>query len=412
MTRSPFPYDLAGIGLKNTIKGFDERRFARAVLSQQGMNFAGRNVKIDGEIGNHRTKCPGDAGYLETGRFLIQIWLVFRLHEHFGSRNRTALYSAENAIGEALWMAILYDGFDFNAPQWIDGIKKDFAGRDIRIAPDIGNIDEVEYIILGGMGFAPLGGYPNLRAVLSQWAGVNHILADDTLPAHVPIYRMSDLSLRTGMTEYVVYHTLRHHLRARDYEQQQVAGLWSELSAPMAHQRGVGILGLGELGQEVATSLAALRFRVRGWSRSRKTLIGVESFAGADEMDAFLGRSEILVNLLPLTPETTGTLNARLFATLPKGAYVIQVGRGPHVVEGDLLNALASGQVSGITMDVFEEEPLPLEHSYWKHPRITMTPHMASYTRPETGVPFLRELLDAIGRGETPATLVDRSAGY
>ncbi|MCP1335427.1 2-hydroxyacid dehydrogenase [Futiania mangrovi] len=307
---------------------------------------------------------------------------------------------------------LLYDGRDFGRDAWVEAVLHHFADCEVRVAPQTGDPADIDYVLVAGPQFTPLGTYPNLRGVLSQWAGVNHILADATLKPGIPIVRMTDLSLKTGMTEYVTYHVLRHHLRAPDYERQQRERVWKPLDAPMAPNRTVGILGLGTLGRDLAERLVHLRFQVRGWSRTRKEMEGVTCFAGTGELQDFLRVSEILVCLLPLTPETEDILDADLFAALPRGAYLVHAGRGPHLVEADLLQALADGQLSGATLDVFREEPLPVGHPFWTHPNITLTPHMASLTRPETGIAYLREAFEALERGERPASLVDREAGY
>ena len=260
--------------------------------------------------------------------------------------------------------------------------------------------------------YAPLNRYPNLKAILSQWAGVNHILDDASLPVDIPVIRMSDLSLKNGMIEYVTYHALRHHLQAPAYERQQRDGIWKALSVPYAPQRPIGILGLGALGSAVAGALAHLGFQIHGWSRSKKNIAGVKSYAGDDGLKDLLQVSEILICLLPLTDETTGILNAGLFAQLPRGAYLINVGRGGHLNENDLISALDSGHLAGASLDVFTTEPLPGSHPFWDHPAITITPHMASWTRPETGVEYLLEVIAKFENGSHPGPLADRELGY
>jgi len=308
---------------------------------------------------------------------------------------------------------ILYDCSDFAKDLWISEFERQKTDlMDLRISPDTGPLEDIEYLIVAGLDYSPLDRYPNLKAILSQWAGVNHILEDKTLPAGIPVIRMSDLSLKGGMIEYISYHTLRHHLRAKAYEAQQKERLWKGLSVPFAPQRHVGILGLGALGSTVAQALAHLGFQVHGWSRSLKTIEGVTCHAGPGALKDMLQVSEILVCLLPLTDETTDILNANLFAQLPLGAYLINVGRGGHLKEQDLIPAIKSGQIAGAALDVFKTEPLPQKHPFWDHPAITITPHMASWTRPETGVEYLLNVIKYLESGEHPGPLADRKLGY
>ena len=255
-------------------------------------------------------------------------------------------------------------------------------------------------------------GFPNLKAIFSVGAGVDHLFGDPDLPEGVPVVRMVEPELTRGMTEYVVLHVLRHHRRQRDMEANQRAEKWEMIEVPTAPSRKVGIMGLGELGRAAALALVALEFDVAGWSRTPKDIPGVESFHGDFGMDAFLARSEILICLLPLTTETEGILNAGLFEKLPRGASLINAARGGHQVEEDILAALESGRLSEATLDVFREEPLPADHSFWGHPRVTITPHNASLTDPDSAVRQVIENIHRIRRGEPPTNIVDPKAGY
>jgi glyoxylate/hydroxypyruvate reductase A len=223
---------------------------------------------------------------------------------------------------------------------------------------------------------------------------------------------MVEPGLTQGMREYVLLHVLRHHRDMPRLARQQAARRWEPFASPLAQERGVGVMGLGILGADAAAALAAVGFRVAGWSRRPKALPGIESFAGEDGLAPFLARSEILVCLLPLTPATAGILDARLFAALPPGAALVNAARGEHLVEADLLAALGGGQLSGATLDAFRSEPLPPEHPFWGHPLIRVTPHNASLTRPETGARSMAEAIRRILAGAAPANLADRGAGY
>jgi len=217
-------------------------------------------------------------------------------------------------------------------------------------------------------------------------AGVDHFFLDSSLPDNVTICRVVDSLLTAAMREYVILHTLRYHRNLPELEQQQKNHTWNELADKQIHAKDqtIGLLGLGVLGKSCATLLAEMKFRVYGWSRSPKNIDGVSCFHGEEELKTVLQNSKILVCLLPLTKETKGILNACLFSELPKGACLINAARGQHLVEEDLLNALDSGQLSYATLDVFNEEPLPVQHPFWEHPKITITPHNASITDPKS----------------------------
>ncbi len=284
--------------------------------------------------------------------------------------------------------------------------------RTIRIWPDTGPLDEVKYTLVWRPKPGDLQRYPNLKAIFNLGAGVDALLKDETLPDNVPLVRLVDESLTGGMTEYVVYHVLRFHRRTPEIEQSQRRSEWEPLLYPMTRDRKVGILGLGVLGGDAARRLVDFGFDVAGWSRTEKSVPGVQSFYGREQLDAFLNRTEILVCLLPLTGDTNGIVNARFLAQLPKGACLINAGRGGHVVQDDLLAALDSGHIGYATLDVFTPEPLPREHPFWTHPRVTVTPHNASLTQPETAVPVVLDGIARLERGELPRNVVDRKLGY
>ena len=214
------------------------------------------------------------------------------------------------------------------------------------------------------------------------------------------------------MSEYVTMHVLRYHREVPALEQQQRDKVWHELIAPTAPSRKVGILGLGVLGQDCARVLHALKFDLASWSRTPKQVDGVQSFHGADGLDPFLARTEILVCLLPLTAETEGILNRDLFAKLPRGAALINAGRGGHQVEADILEALDNGQLSGATLDVFRTEPLPTDSPFWTHPKVTLTPHIASVTQQVSAIEQVVANIRRIQAGEAPLNTVDRELGY
>ncbi|MEO1108690.1 MAG: glyoxylate/hydroxypyruvate reductase A [Pseudomonadota bacterium] len=283
------------------------------------------------------------------------------------------------------------------------------AGLNVYLATDI-EPDQVNYVV-----YAPNGGlldfkpYSRLKAVLSLWAGVESIADNATLT--VPLARMVDHGLTQGMAEWVVGHTLRYHLGMDTHITQQ-DGVWTPIAPPLATERTVCVLGLGELGQAAAQALAALNFRVLGWSRTEKDIQGVTCLHGAEGLRTALSQSEIVVLLLPDTPATENTLNAATLALMPKGAKIINPGRGPLIDDNALLDALNTGQVGHATLDVFRIEPLPPEHPYWTHPNVTVTPHIASETRPVTAAQVICENIQRGEAGEPFVHLVDRQLGY
>jgi glyoxylate/hydroxypyruvate reductase len=254
--------------------------------------------------------------------------------------------------------------------------------------------------------------FSRLRMIQSLWMGVDRWLDDASLPANVPVTRMIDPGMVTAMTETVLAHVLHAHLRHDVMRRQQTQQRWRELFNPVAAQRSVGIMGLGNLGTAAGRALAALNFQMQGWSRTRKDLPDVRCFAGESELAAFLAASEIVVCLLPLTTATRGIANAEFFGRMREHSVFVSLGRGPQVVEAALLAALEAGRVRHAILDVFMEEPLPPAHPFWTHPRVTVTPHCASMAQPESGAQFVAENINRLRAGEALLGVVDPVAGY
>jgi glyoxylate/hydroxypyruvate reductase A len=280
-------------------------------------------------------------------------------------------------------------------------------GQD-RYAPE-----DIDY----ALGFRPKPGFlkslPNLKAIFSLGAGIDGFLSDPDFPRHVPLIRFVDDTLSREMAQYIVMHVLIQHRAERMFSLAQREAKWRQamLARPTEDTR-IGILGIGEIGSVAARRLCDLGFSVSGWSRTKKRIDGVRSFAGKGELDAFLAQCDFLVCVLPLTPETRHVLNATLFAKLPKGAYVINVARGGHLAETDLIAALDNGHLSGATLDVFELEPLPETSPIWKHPKIIATPHVAAITSPAAAARYVIDGIAAMERGETLKNIVDMTRGY
>ena len=238
---------------------------------------------------------------------------------------------------------------------------------------------------------------------------MDHILKDNTVPDHLPVARMIDPSLADGIVQYLMMMVLRQHRQLTVMERNHATALWRR---PEHAPARIGVMGLGELGSAFARAAVFLGYQVSGWSRSRKQLDGVECHAGREELAAFLAKSDILVSLLPRTAETDGILCAQTFGMLPKGAFLINAGRGEHLVDSDLIAALDEGQLSGAVLDVFTTEPLPPEHPFWTRSDILVTPHIASATNPATAVLHVAENIRRARAGERLVGDVDRHPGY
>ena len=251
--------------------------------------------------------------------------------------------------------------------------------------------------------------YTRLKAVLNLWAGVENVVGNHSLK--VPLTRMVDSGMTEGMVEWCVGHVMRYHL-GLDADICRTDTEWEPRVPPLARERRVAVLGLGALGSAVATALTQLKFDVAGWSRSLKSIQGVQTFHNDAGLSDAISRAEILVLLLPLTEATQNILNASRFAEMKSGVCIINPGRGPLIDDDALLHALDTGKVAQATLDVFREEPLPKDHPFWAHPRVTVSPHIASATRQSTASQVIAENIRRGEAGEPLLHVVDRSAGY
>jgi glyoxylate/hydroxypyruvate reductase A len=295
---------------------------------------------------------------------------------------------------------------------WLDHLQSLLPEIDCRPWSQPGDPEEIEIAVVWKPPAGGLRRFSNLKLIISIGAGIDHVLADPELPRDVPIMRTTGEDLTLRMREYVLLHVLRLHRRLAEIEAAQARREWLQLVNPPAHERRVGIMGLGRLGADCARTLRLVGFDVAGWARRRKSIDGIESFAGDQELGAFLARTDILVCLLPLTPDTENILNARLFEHLPRGAALINAARGGHLVDRDLLDALDQGQIAAATLDVFRTEPLPAASPFWAHPKVLVTPHVASLIDPETGGRRIAANIRSFLRGEPVADLVDLERGY
>ena len=274
------------------------------------------------------------------------------------------------------------------------------------------NADAIAYALVWKPTHGLMASLPNLEAIFSMGAGIDHVLADPDLPPGPPIVRLMHDKTREQMRDYAL-HAVLHYYRLMDVAAaQQAEKKWAFLQIRDKAKLKVGVLGLGEMGGAAARALAGLGFSVMGWSRSGRHVPGVTSFDGAEGLKAMLAQSHFLISVLPATDDTVGILNAELFAALPKGAVVINIGRGNHLVPDDLLAALDSGHLAGATLDVFDPEPLPQDSPFWTHPKVRVTPHIASDGNAEICGEAVTANIARMESGLPPEPVGDRARGY
>ncbi|MCG7533815.1 glyoxylate/hydroxypyruvate reductase A [Pseudoalteromonas sp. OOF1S-7] len=288
-------------------------------------------------------------------------------------------------------------------------LRASLPGIAIREWPDAGDLAEIEFVLAWNAPESLWQQLPNLKVVQSFGAGVDGI-ALSALPADVQVCRIVDPALADDMAEYVLGHVLAHKLRLGLYYRQQQQQLWRPKRASGGNR--VGILGLGQLGQVVATKLQRNGFEVLGWSRSEKTIPGIVQFWGRTQLSEFASHCDYLICLLPLTAQTRGILNKSLFEAMPSNGVLINVARGAHLHEADLIDALDTEQIAAATLDVFASEPLATDHAFWHHPKITMTPHVAALTSLKTAVAQIAANMQAMQRGQPLSHCIDLDLGY
>lgn len=298
------------------------------------------------------------------------------------------------------------------ARQWRELLQQRLPSLDFRVHPDGGKAEDIEVVLAWKPPPGLLATFPRLKLICSLGMGVDHLLSDPQLPRQVPIARLVDRNMVDQMSEYALYAVLHFHRRFDEYERFQRERRWQELPLQDTSSRRVGVMGMGVTGRDSASKLAALGFRVTGWSRTPKQVPGVRCLHGPEALDALLADSEILLITLPLTAQTAGILNARTLRLLPRGSYVINMARGGLVVEADLLQALDAGHVAGAFLDVTEREPLPPEHPLWTHPKVRLTPHIAGLTNPRTAVEPIAENIRRLRAGQPLLDVIDVGRGY
>jgi len=295
---------------------------------------------------------------------------------------------------------------------WEDALQAALPGQAWAHADAPFDPDAVEVAIVANPRPASLQGLPNLKLIQSLWAGVDRLLCDPSLPADVPIGRLVDPAMSQAMAETALWAVLSLHRGHFVYAQQQREMRWEPLAQRRADEVRVLVLGLGQMGGSVAQRLAYNGYRVTGWSRHAAQRPGVVCRHGDDALPELLRQAQLVINLLPLTPATTGLFNARTLGRLPRGAGLVNLARGAHVVEADLLAALDSGQLAHAVLDVFSHEPLPVESALWRHPHVTVLPHVAALTDPRSAAAVVAANVNALRAGRPLQHLVDRQRGY
>jgi len=306
-------------------------------------------------------------------------------------------------------MRVVYFSADQDSAAWIPGLQAALPQAEVSLWEP--GAPAADYAVVWRPPQQLLDEQPGLKALFNTGAGVDALMKL-RLPPALPVIRLDDAGMSVQMAEYVCHTVIRHFREFEGYETDMRNGKWSFRKPRSRLDFPVGILGLGVLGERVARAVAQFDFPVNGWSRTPKTLAGVQCFDGDAGLDAFLAASRVLVCLLPLTPETEDLLDARRLARLRPGGYLINVARGAHVVDADLLAVLDSGHLAGATLDVFRIEPLPKGHPFWSHPKITLTPHTSARTLRSESIAQIAFKIGALERGETVAGRVDAARGY
>lgn len=310
---------------------------------------------------------------------------------------------------------------DTKTQPWLEGLAQALPGARLSLVPpdaanaaDFSNLEQADYAVVWAPPQAFIDSQQHLKAIFNIGAGVDALMKL-RLPAGVPVVRLDDAGMAVQMAEYVCHAVIRHFREFDGYEADMAERRWSYRKPRARSEFPVGVMGLGVLGARVARALSVFEFPVHGWSRSAKHIAGVTCHSGDDGFNAFLKSCRVLVNLLPLTPQTEGILNRQTLSTLQPGAYLINVARGGHLIEDDLLALLDSGHVAGATLDVFRTEPLPAEHPFWSRPELVLTPHTSARTLRSESIAQIAGKIRALEAGAASASLsglVNGNQGY
>ncbi|MBV7462625.1 MULTISPECIES: glyoxylate/hydroxypyruvate reductase A [unclassified Acidovorax] len=306
-------------------------------------------------------------------------------------------------------MKITFCCTDAKPEPWLQGFSAALPGVEISVWQP--GAPQADYAVVWAPPQQFMDEQPGLKALFNIGAGVDALLKL-RLPPQALVVRLDDAGMAVQMAEYVCHAVIRHFREFDGYEADTQAGRWGYRKPRLRSDYPIGVMGLGVLGERVAKALAQFDFPINGWSRSPKAIDGVRGFAGADQFNDFLAASRVLVNLLPLTPDTANVINKDTLGRLLPGCYVINVARGAHLVDEDLVAAIDSGHVAGATLDVFRTEPLPAGHAFWTHPRITVTPHTSARTLRDESIAQIARKMVALEHGEAVAGIVNPARGY
>ena len=312
-------------------------------------------------------------------------------------------------------MAILLASTDFweDMEVWSSGLQEAMPEMDVRVYPDEGDVNDIEYAVVWKHPRGILTRYPNLKAILSLGAGVDHVISDPELPDELPIVRLVDKKLTHEMILHSLHWVLHFHSDQYLYRIQQQSREWIQQSSVQSEDRTIGIMGLGNIGKAIGDSLINLDFKVIGWGASPKSSLGaIEYYYGQEQLSGFLSQTDILINVLPLTENTKDILTKTELSYLPKGSFIINIGRGGIINENDLLYILDSGHINAAALDVFAQEPLPENNSLWDHPSVYVTPHIAGQSNPSSAAKTIAENIRLIEMGESPYPIYSLNSGY
>ncbi len=312
-------------------------------------------------------------------------------------------------------MSIVLASTDFweDMEVWSNGLQKAMPEMDIKVYPDDGDVNEVEFAVVWKHPRGILKKYPNLKAILSLGAGVDHIISDPDLPEGLPIIRLVDKKLTHEMCLHALHWVLHFHSDQYLYRSQQLKRQWIQQSSIQTEDRTIGIMGLGNIGRSIGELLVTQSFNVIGWGANQKSsLTDIKYYYGQDQLSDFLGRTNILINVLPLTSDTTNIITKKELRLLPKNSFIINIGRGGIINEDDLLTLLSDGHIKAAALDVFTQEPLPENNSLWDHPSVYITPHIAGQSNPNSAGQTISENIYRIQKGELPYPIYSRTNGY
>ena len=312
-------------------------------------------------------------------------------------------------------MAILLASTDFweDMQVWSSGLQEAMPEMDVRVYPDEGDVNDIEYAVVWKHPRGILTRYPNLKAILSLGAGVDHVISDPELPDELPIVRLVDKKLTHEMILHSLHWVLHFHSDQYLYRIQQQSREWTQQSPVQSEDRTIGIMGLGNIGKAIGDSLINLDFKVIGWGASPKSSLGaIEYYYGQEQLSGFLSQTDILINVLPLTENTKDILTKTELSYLPKGSFIINIGRGGIINESDLLSILDTRHIAAAALDVFAEEPLPENNSLWDHPSVYVTPHIAGQSNPSSAAKTIAENIRLIEMGESPYPIYSLNSGY